>query len=163
MANRSSTGHQPPAYRAASTERAVRRQRCEQDRTCSQQRAHFFRHANGLPQTRQTFVGTGRFPIMPLWFLSEECERLLTILGCPPAVTAGSTTSLPPFRILLHRTPTVPATSMPQGNALSLNPRSRILPEGCKSCLRLPQGRNVVHDRCWVVASDQAACRLLYR
>ncbi len=39
------------------------RQRSEQYRTCSQQRAHFFRQLNGRPQAAHTFVGNGCFPI----------------------------------------------------------------------------------------------------
>lgn len=41
---------QPPATRPT----APRRHRSEQYLTCSQSRAHFFRHANGLPQARQS-------------------------------------------------------------------------------------------------------------
>jgi len=35
----------------------VRRQRSEQNRTASQSRAHFFRHAKGRAQAAQIFVG----------------------------------------------------------------------------------------------------------
>jgi len=38
-------------------EEEVRRQRSEQNRTWGQSRAHFFRHAKGLAQATQIFVG----------------------------------------------------------------------------------------------------------
>ena len=45
--------HPPPAV----SRRPTPRHRSEQYSTCSQSRAHFFRHANGRPQAAQTLVG----------------------------------------------------------------------------------------------------------
>ena len=46
-----------PDHVSAGRRFEARRQASEQYRTRSQSRSHFFRHANGRPQTGQTFAG----------------------------------------------------------------------------------------------------------
>ena len=47
----------------------------EQNRTSCQQRAHFFRHANRLPQAAQTFSGFGDLLIVCNRFCESVAQR----------------------------------------------------------------------------------------